>query len=92
MCQYDERTEQLWEPIISPPVQEGNLARAIVRASRYVLLVIPTNIITGEYDPEWAELLKYDDGSNRTVVFHTREDAFQYGMKYIDDPWQVVEL
>ena len=92
MCTYDERTERLWEPIISPPVVEGNLARAIVRKSRYVLLVIPKNIVTGEYDLEWAHLLQHDDGSNRTVIFHTNEDAFQFGIKYVDDLWQVVKL
>jgi hypothetical protein len=54
--------------------------------------VIPKNILTGEYDPTWAHLLGYDDGSNRTVVYNDREDAFRFAMKYVDDPWQVVEL
>ena len=89
---WGERTERLWEPIINPPQVEGNLARAITRKSSFVLLVIPKNIITGEYDPEWSHLLQHDNGSNRTVVFHEREDAFSFGMKYVDDPWQVVEL
>jgi len=37
-------------------------------------------------------LLKREDGSQRTVIFYDREDAFQFAMKYIEDPWQLVEL
>jgi len=83
----DEQYERIYNPEI-----EGNLARAIVKKSVFVLLVIPKNITTGEYDPEWAELLKREDGSQRTVIFYDREDAFQFAMKYIEDPWQLVEL
>jgi hypothetical protein len=91
---WDEYTERMWTPLIGAPpvVYEGNLARAIVKKSVFVLLVIPKNITTGEYDPEWAELLKREDGSQRTVVFYDREDAFQFAMKYIEDPWQLVEI
>jgi hypothetical protein len=91
---WDERAERMWAPIIGAPpvVHEGNLARAIVQKSVFVLLVIPKNITTGEYDPTWAHVLQHDDGSNRTVVFYNCEDAFQFAMKYIEDPWQVVEL
>jgi len=93
-CNYDESTEHMWTPVIGAPpvVHEGNLARAVVKKSVFVLLVIPKNITTGEYDPEWAELLKREDGSQRTVIFYDREDAFQFAMKYIEDPWQLVEL
>jgi hypothetical protein len=83
----DEQYERIYDP-----ESEGNLARAIVKKSVFVLLVIPKNITTGEYDPTWAHLLQHDDGSNRTVVFYNCEDAFQFAMKYIEDPWQVVEL
>ena len=91
---YDEYTERMWTPVIGAPpvVHKGNLARAIVKKPVFVLLVIPKNIATGEYDPEWAELLKREDGSQRTVIFYAREDAFQFAMKYIDDPWQLVEI
>ena len=85
--QEDEQYERMYNPETG-----GSLAHAIIFRSRFVLLVIPKNIITGEYDPEWSHLLQHDDGSNRTVVFHQREDAFSFGMKYVDDPWQVVEL
>ena len=83
----DEQYERIYNP-----ETDGNLARAIVRKSQFVILVIPKNILTGEYDPTWAHLLGYDDGSNRTVVYNDREDAFRFAMNYVDDPWQVVEL
>jgi hypothetical protein len=88
----DEQYERLWEPVFpQAPVIEGNLARAIVKKSLFVLLVLPKNDETGEPDPNWAELLKYND-SGQTVLFFCNEDAFRYGLKYVDDPWQVVEL
>jgi len=92
---WDEQTERIYDPSIYAPLdapEKDNLARAIVRPSRFVILVVPKNIITGEYDPTWAHLLQHDDGSNRTVVFNTHEEAFNFALKYIDDPWQTVEL
>jgi hypothetical protein len=92
MSIYDSPLFKKWQDEETEKMYEGNCARAIAEKSVFVLLIIPQNIVIGTYDPEWASLLQHDDGSNRTIVFQQREDAFRFGIKYIDDPWQVVEL